>query len=210
MFIEVLKGPAILSLCLQKLDCDIVYGFKQLLKTVNTLKSLRRKDPSEWSTVKLVQDRVVTEGSSASYQGTAIKNYNDATFEYCKKQAIGDLDRLYKTMQERLEWSDTSELRAKIAFLDTQSWVRRPGVDSDDDTEDGSLKEVKDAIELLCTNFRDPLTATGVSIPSMQDEIEDTVVYARSYLGIETTDNRKVWYNLFVCPDAAGWASVLQ
>ena len=53
MFIKVLKRPAILSLCLQKLDCDIVYGFKQLLKTVNPLKSLRRKDSLEWSTVKL-------------------------------------------------------------------------------------------------------------------------------------------------------------
>ena len=40
--------------------------------------------------------------------------------------------------------------------------------------------------------------ATGVNIPSMQDEIEDAVVYARSYLGIETTDHRKVWYHLFV------------
>ena len=45
MFIEVLKAPALLSLCLQKSDCDIVYGLKQLLKTVNSLKSLREKDP---------------------------------------------------------------------------------------------------------------------------------------------------------------------
>ena len=54
-------------------------------------------------------------------------------------------------------------------FLDTQSWVKR---DSDDDTdaEDGSLQEVRDAIELLCVNFRDPLEATGVNIPFMQDE----------------------------------------
>ena len=116
MFIKVLKRPAILSLCLQKSDCDIVYGFKQLRKTVNPLKSLRRKDPLEWSTVKLVQDRVVTEGSSASYQGATIKNYNAATLEYCKKQAISDLDRLYKTMQERLEWSDTSVMRATVLF----------------------------------------------------------------------------------------------
>ena len=35
------------------------------------------------------------------------------------------------------------------AFLDIQSWVKRPGVDFDDYTEDGSMQEVKDAIELF-------------------------------------------------------------
>jgi len=38
-----------------------------------------------------------------NYQGATIKNYNVATLEYCKKQAVGDLERLYKIMQERLE-----------------------------------------------------------------------------------------------------------
>ena len=72
MFVEVLKGPAIISLCLQKPDCDIVNGLKQTLKTVNSLTSLRKKDPSEWPTVKLVQDRVVSEGSCDSYQGAVL------------------------------------------------------------------------------------------------------------------------------------------
>ena len=43
-----------------------------------------------------------------------------------------------------------------------------------------------------------PLEVTYVSVLSMQDEIEDALVYARSYLGIESTDYCKVWYNLFV------------
>ena len=72
MFVEHLKGPAILTLCLQKPDCDIVDGLKQTLKTVNSLRSLLKKDPSEWPTVKLVQDRVVSEGSSISYQGAVL------------------------------------------------------------------------------------------------------------------------------------------
>jgi len=93
MFIEVLKEPALLSLCLQNSDCDIVYGLKQLLKTVNSLKSLREKHPLEWSTVKLVRERIVTEGSSVNYQGATIKNHNVATLEYYKKQAVRDLER---------------------------------------------------------------------------------------------------------------------
>ena len=44
----------------------------------------------------------------------------------------------------------------------------------------------------------------------MQDEIEDALMYARSYLGIESTDYRKVWYNLFVCPDTLKWPNVLM
>ena len=44
-------------------------------------------------------------------------------------------------------------------------------------------KTCKDSFELLCSHFRDPLEATDVSITSMQDEIEDALMYARSYLG---------------------------
>ena len=42
MYVEILKGPSILSLCLQKTDCDIVCGLKQILKVVDSIKSLRR------------------------------------------------------------------------------------------------------------------------------------------------------------------------
>ena len=44
---------------------------------------------------------------------------------------------------------------------------------------------------------------------TLQDEIEDAVDYARSYLSLESTKYRKVWYLLHVCPDAAKWPSVL-
>ena len=155
MFVEVLKGPAIISLCLQKPDCDIVNGLKQTLKTVNSLTSLRKKDPSEWPTVKLVQDRVGSEGSCVSYQDAVLKHYTIVTFEFCKKQALSDVERLHKAIQERLQWSDTGVLRATIAFLDTQSWVKRTIIDSVDD--DVSLQDVKDSFELLCSHFRDLL-----------------------------------------------------
>ena len=65
------------------------------------------------------------------------------------------------------------------------------------------------AIELLSSHFRNPLEATGVDIPSLCDEMEDVVIYAREYLSIETTDYRKVWYNLFICPNSSDWPNVL-
>ena len=69
MYTEVLKCPSILSLCLQKSNCDIVYGLKQILKAADSIKSLRRQDPSLWPTVRLVLERIHTEGSFVSYQG---------------------------------------------------------------------------------------------------------------------------------------------
>ena len=196
MYVEVLKGPSILSLCLQKSDCDIVYGLKQILKVADSIRSLRRQDPSLWPTVKLMMEKIDSEGSIVCYQGAEIRNYTSATLESCKKQALGDLERLNKTIQQRLEWSDVRLLRALIAFLDTQSWIKRQSSVSDNEEEDTSLEQVNGAIELLSSHFRNPLEATGVDIPSLRDEMEDVVIYARAYLSIETTDYRKVWYNL--------------
>ena len=99
-------------------------------------------------------------------------------------------------------------LRATIAVLDTQSWVKKTTIDSVYD--DVSLQDAKDSLELLCSHFRDPLEATDVSIVSIQDEIENALMHTRSYQGIESIEYRKVWYNLFVCPDALRWPNVLM
>ena len=74
---------------------------------------------------------------------------------------------------------------------------------------DPALVELKAAIELISSQFRDPLKATGVAVSSLQDEIEDAVDYARQYLSLESTDYRKVWYNLHVCPAASSWPNDL-
>ena len=73
MYVEILKGPSILSLCLQKSDCDSVYGLKQILKVADSIRSLRRQDPSLWPTVKLLMEKIDSEGSIACYQGVEIK-----------------------------------------------------------------------------------------------------------------------------------------
>jgi len=208
MYVDILNGPSKLSLCLQKADCDIVFGLKQILKVANTIKSLRSQDPTLWPTVKLVLEKVDSKGSITSYQGAQLKSYSSATLENCKRQALGDLERLNITIQQRLEWSDVKLLRALIVFLDTQSWIKRQPSDSDIE-EDTSLEQVSDAIELLCSHFREPLESGGVEIPVLRDEVEDVVIYAREYLSIETVNYRKVWYNLFVCPNCSDWPNVL-
>ena len=65
------------------------------------------------------------------------------------------------------------------------------------------MTEIKNAIEHITSLFREPLEAQGVSIPKLQDEVEDGVDYSSKYRSIETTNYRKVWYNLHVCPDAS-------
>lgn len=124
---------------------------------------------------------------------------------------MADIERLNNTIKEWFEWLDVKLLRALIEFLDTQSWTRRLLANDDDGdyTDDTSLQEVKNALEVLSTHFRDPLEAVEANLPLLHDEIEDVVVYARTYLGIERTDYRKNWYNLSVCPNASEWPNVL-
>ena len=70
-------------------------------------------------------------------------------------------------------------------------------------------QNLKAAIELISSQFRDPLEATGVNVSSLQDEIEDVVEYARNYLSLESNHYRKVWYNVHVCPGASSWPNLL-
>lgn len=150
-----------------------------------------------------------------TYQGTALLSYTNDTIEWCKRQALSDLQRLTDNMLKRLEWSDMKLLRGLLVFLDTQSWMKRLSLatesdcEGEDDFDDPSLAEVKGAIKLIFVSFKDPLDARGVSLSVLLDEIEDTIDYTRIYLALECTDNRKVWYNLHVCPDSGKWPNVL-
>ena len=109
-------------------------------------------------------EKIDSEGSDICYQGAEVKKYTPATLESCKKQAFGDLKRLNKTIQQRLEWSDVRLLRTLIAFLDTQSCIKRQSTVGDNGEEDTSLEQVNGAIELLSSHFRNPLEATGIDI----------------------------------------------
>ena len=47
-------------------------------------------------------------------------------------------------------------------------------------------------------------------IASLQDEVEDAVEYARSYLDIDCLEYRKIWYKLHTCPDVWNWPNLLK
>ena len=68
-------------------------------------------------------------------------------------------------------------LRALLVFLETQSWRKR-NVRGDESDRDPALAELKGAIELISSQFRNPLEATGVNVSSLQNEIEDAIEYA--------------------------------
>ena len=80
-----------------------------------------KQDPLQWTTVKIVLDRVKNDSGENVYQGVALRRYDATTLFYCSSQALADLERLTEKMRERLEWSDTDLLRALLVFLETQS-----------------------------------------------------------------------------------------
>ena len=208
MYVDILKPPSLLSLSLQGCELDTVLGIKNILKSTAALKSLARQDPREWPTVKLLLGRIKDEGGEKLYQGAALKNFSPAIQEKAKQDALLDLTGLDENMRERLKWSDTKLLRSLLVFLETQTWAKRshaPVTDSDNEDdidEDCSLAEVKESVEHIAAHFRLPLEAKEVSFVTLQDEVEEAVEYARTYLDINRTEYRKVWYKLYSCPDA--------
>ena len=216
MYVDILKPPSLLSLSLQGCELDTVLGIKNILKSIAALKSLAKQDPREWLTVKLLLGRIKDEGGEKLYQGAALKNYSPAVQEKSKQDALLDLTGLDEKMRERLKWSDTKLLRSLLVFLETQTWAKRsrpPVADSDsedDIDEDSSLAEVQESVQHIATHFRLPLEAKGVSLISLPDEVEEAVEYARTYLDINRTEYRKVWYKLYSCPDARKWPNILS
>ena len=102
-------------------------------------------------------------------------------------------------------------LRAIFVFLETQSWHPSPrSEDSETDKEDDDLAKIKNAVEYIATHFREPLEAKGVTLASMHDETEETVPYARIYLGIGKEGYQMVWYKLHTAPDAGKWPNILH
>ena len=67
LYLDVLKTPACLSLCLQDDHLDIVGGIKSVLNLSKSLKSLAEDDPLQWQLPKLVCSRIKDEGEDHIY-----------------------------------------------------------------------------------------------------------------------------------------------
>ena len=100
-------------------------------------------------------------------------------------------------------------MRAILAFLDTQSWLKRNDSSSEDPECDVGMIEIRAALDLIVSTFRAPLESKGVSLEMIQDELEEVVDYARTYLPIGTESYRRVWYKLHICPDSSKWPNLL-
>ena len=181
LYIEVLKPASILSLTLQSDDVDIVFSIKSILKTIKALQALSEKEPKEWPTLKLVQNRL---DENSEYQGISLTPDFDTVLEGCKADSLADLHRLEQKLKDRLQWSDMQLLRSILVFLETQSWLRKkdPTVVDDTASDDDSLATILGAVEYIISIFRAPLEAKGMCIATIQDEVEEVVDYARKYL----------------------------
>ena len=106
LYADILKPAAVLSLCLQDSELDVVAGIKSILKSSASLKNLTKIEPTEWPTVILVQGHISSEGEDKVYQGTHLTNYNASSQTLAIKHAVDDLKTLNAKVLERLEWSD--------------------------------------------------------------------------------------------------------
>lgn len=70
---------------------DIVLDLWSILQAKKSLKNLFNLDPLEWPTVKLVCNRLM---NGNDYQGTTLKNFNEATLKSCKDQALADVRKI--------------------------------------------------------------------------------------------------------------------
>ena len=95
-------------------------------------------------------------------------------------------------------------MRSILLFLDTQSWQ-----DSEENSADDRMSEIKSVVISLTEVFRAPLEAKGADLSSILDEIEDIVEYSRAYLGIGCNTYKKIWYQLQTSPDSVKWPNVL-
>ena len=161
--------------------------------------------------MKLVLSRITEDDSKKVYQGSTLYNYSDTMLSSLSAKAMADLENLDGRIKERLSWSDTKLLRSMIVFLDTRSWAVRSVSNTEEEEELGYSDDkahIKDAVENILITFREPLEAKGMSVFSMQDELEEIVDFYRQYLDAQGEDYRKVWYKLFTAPDARKWPNI--
>ena len=62
---------------------------------------------------------------------------------------------------------------------------------------------------IIC-QFRAPLKAKSVDLSSIDDEVNDMLRYARSYLRLRRDSHHQVWYQLATVPKASNWKNAVS
>ena len=124
LYIEALKPVSLLSLTLQSEKADIVSSIENTLKSVKSLQALVQKDPKEWVQIELLKNNIKEVEGKREYQGFPVPDI-DATVDQCKVHVLADLKRLESEIKHRLEWTETSLLRALLVLLETQNWQEK-------------------------------------------------------------------------------------
>ena len=91
IYVDLLKSPSCLSVCLIADSLDIVGGIKAVLKTSKLIKSMAEQDPLQWQVPKLVCSRVKDEGGDKIYQGSVVHGYSDSVLSQYADIALKDL-----------------------------------------------------------------------------------------------------------------------
>ena len=176
---------------------DLVQGLKAILKSAKSLEKMAEQDPLQFPAGSLVCGRIKEEDQDETiiYQGAAVDSYTGHSINHYTEQALEDLRKLEEKIKESLQQSDTTILRAILVFFDTQSWSCQDG------TIDIDLTEIKSAVEILISKFREPLQAKGATLAGIQGELEEVVEYGRKYLSLDKDSYHRIWYKLHTASD---------
>ena len=118
------------------------------------------------------------------YQGATLRSFNQKTLQYCKQQALADIEQLNEKMRRRLEWSHVKMLRSFVTFTDTQGLqtpVCSGACSTSEEEGDKVLIEILSVVDFIFCFFKQPLEVKGVSMLALRDEVEEVVEYTSRY-----------------------------
>ena len=83
-----LSAKASVRLTLQCDNIDIVFSIQSILKAIQTLKSLSEKDPKDWPSLQLVQNKI---DNHNEYQGVSVTPNFETVLSKCTTAILADL-----------------------------------------------------------------------------------------------------------------------
>ena len=193
-FADLLKPASILCKVLQEDELCIVRAIEQIMKTKKNIDKLKGMEFESLPTLRKVLARITED---RKYQGVKVLQY-EAGKEYVKSNWVGWTGGIEAYLKDRLQTEHIDLLSNAITILATNGWQRQ------EDARFGCP-----AIDKLCESIRAPLENAQIDLSLIEEEWDDMVEYATSYLNLVQDDYKAVWWKLFNCADAKKWNNVL-